>query len=276
MANLAGIVAVVTGATRGAGLGIAEELGASGATVYVTGRSTRGSRTENLPGSVEEAAEAVTRAGGRGIGVRCDHTREAEVVKLAEHVRSEGRLDLLVNNAWGGYEGHDLAAFTKPLWDQPVRAWEAMFTSGVLPTLLTSSKLLPLLLNRHQGLVVNTVAWLEGDYLGNVYYDAAKAAILRATRGIATECRDLGVGAVALAPGFLRTERVMAAHAKAPFDLGPTESPRYIGRAVAALAADPGVFEHTGELLYVGDLAGKYGFTDVDGRRPPKLRSRAR
>lgn len=264
-------VALVTGATRGGGKAIAVELGAAGWTVLVTGRSTRTSgSTENLPGNLEDTVEAIEATGGRGTAVRCDHTSLKDIDALVSKIESgPKRLDLLVNNAWGGYEHYKREAFDRPFWEQPVRHWDRMFTAGVRATLLTSARLAPIFLRQSRGLIVNTVAWLQGDYIGNLYYDTAKSAILRMTYGMSQELRPRGVTVVALAPGFMRTERVMAAHAAHPFDLGKTESPAYIGRAVQALASDPRLSARSGELLYVGDLAKQYGFTDTDGRQPP-------
>jgi NAD(P)-dependent dehydrogenase (short-subunit alcohol dehydrogenase family) len=274
MPTLTNTVAVVTGASRGVGRAIAQVLGEAGATVYVTGRSSRaGARTENLSGTVEETAEEVTAHGGTGIGVRCDHTVDVEVEALFARVRQEqGRLDLLVNNAWGGYEQWDGAAFTLPFWEQPLRRWEGMFTAGVRAQLVASRFAAPLLIERGSGLIVSTIAWAYGEYLGNLFYDVAKAAIVRMVFGMARELRPHGVAAAALAPGFMRTERVMAEHAKSPFDLSVTESPTYTGRAVAALAADREIMVKSGQVLTVGDLAREYGFTDVDGRQPPAFR----
>lgn len=272
--DLRGRVAVVTGASRGAGRGIACVLGQSGATVFVTGRSTRqGTTTEGMPGTIEDTAEAVTRLGGVGIPVRCDHTDAEQVRALFERVASEAKgLNLLVNNAWGGYEGYDYSHFTDPFWEQPPRRWDGMFTSGLRCHMLAARSGIPIMLPRQTGLIVNTIAWLEGKYLGNLYYDVAKAATVRFTLGLAQEARPHGIAVVALAPGFMRTERVMAAHAAHPFDLTSTESPEYIGRAVAALLADAKVMEKSGGALMVGELAGEYGFTDIDGRQVPPFR----
>jgi NAD(P)-dependent dehydrogenase (short-subunit alcohol dehydrogenase family) len=274
--ELAGRVCLVTGASRGAGLAIAEELGRHGAIVYVTGRSSRtGSRTDDLAGTVEDAADAVTAAGGQGLAVRCDHTRDADVDALAGRLaREQGRLDLLVNNVWGGYEQHD--GFIAPFHEQDVALrWQTMFTAGVRAQLVTVARTAPLLLARSPvspRLVLGTVAWAEGRYLGNLVYDMAKAALIRMAAGLAHELRPHGVASLAIAPGFMRTERVMAAHAREPFDLGATESPLYLARAVAALARDPHVMARSGELVTAGELAPLYGFTDVDGRRPPPFR----
>ncbi|MDM0010661.1 SDR family oxidoreductase [Variovorax sp. J22G73] len=281
-------VAVVTGASRGAGRGIALELGAAGATVYVTGRSTRtkpaGSYGQLLalsdmaavPGSIDDTADEVTRHGGHGIAVQCDHTREEEVTALFDRVAQEaGRLDLLVNNAWGGHESFT-GVFDAPFWEHPLANWEAMFDRGVRNHLLASRCAAPLLLRQKKGLVVTTTFWDRDRYLrGNLYYDLAKAAMTRLAFGMAQDFRPHGVASVAVSPGWMRTEFVLAghktdeAHWQERPALARTESPRYLGRAVAALAGDAQVMEKTGEVLRVADLALAYGFTDVDGRRVP-------
>ncbi|HZS06335.1 MAG TPA: SDR family NAD(P)-dependent oxidoreductase [Blastocatellia bacterium] len=269
-------VAVVTGASRGAGRGIALALGEAGATVYVTGRSVRGgATTENLPGTIDETAEAVTARGGRGLAVRCDHTVDADVEELFARVgREQGRIDLLVNNAWGGYEQHDYRRFADPFYEQPLRHWDGMFTAGVRAALVASRFAAPLMLPQKQGLIVNITAWDRDKFFGNLFYDVAKGAINRMTDGMARELKAHNIAAVALAPGFMRTERVAAAfEAVGNRDyLNFTESPEYVGRAVVALAADENVMEKSGKVLTVGDLAEGYGFTDVDGRRIPAFR----
>jgi len=276
--DLRGTVAIVTGASRGAGRAIAAVLGETGATVYVTGRSVRGAATtEGLPGTIEHTAEEVGRRGGVGIPVRCDHTVDEDVERLVARVRREHRhLDVLVNNAWGGYEAHDLATFNAPFWLQPRTRWEAMFTAGVRAHLVMSQVAIPLLLGRSErgrpGLVASTIAWAFGRPLGNLFYDVAKAALVRMAYVMAEELRPHRVAAVAIAPGFMRTERVLAAHAAEPFDLSVTESPEYLGRALAALAGDPELMRRSGQVLTAGDLARAYGFTDVDGRQPAAFR----
>jgi NAD(P)-dependent dehydrogenase (short-subunit alcohol dehydrogenase family) len=281
-------IAVVTGASRGAGKGIAVELGAAGATVYVTGRSTRAqpagsygqilvlSRMERVPGSIEDTAEEVTRAGGRGIAVRCDHTSDEEVAALFERVSAEqGRLDLLVNNAWGGHEVFT-GVFEAPFWEHPLEQWDAMFDRGVRNHLIASRRAAPLLVARRQGLIVTTTFWDRGHYMrGNLFYDLAKSSMTRLAFGIAEELRPHNVASIAVSPGWMRTEFVLAghqtdeAHWQERPALARTESPRYLGRAVAALAGDPKVMDKSGRVLRVGDLAQEYGFTDVDGRHVP-------
>jgi NAD(P)-dependent dehydrogenase (short-subunit alcohol dehydrogenase family) len=288
MPDLNDCVAVVTGASRGAGRGIAVELGAAGATVYVTGRSTRDkpapsysqllslSKLPQLPGSIEDTAEAVTQAGGRGIAVRCDHTDEADVVALFGRVeREQGRLDLLVNNAWGGHESFD-GDFTSPFWQRPMQHWDTMFDRGVRNHLLASRCAASLFIRQERGLIVTTTFWDRDRYMaGNLFYDLAKASMTRLAFGMAQELRPYHVVSVAVSPGWMRTEFVLAghqtdeAHWQERPALARTESPRYLGRAVVALAQDPEVMARTGRVLRVGDLAKEYGFTDVDGRWVP-------
>lgn len=285
---LQGRVAVVTGASRGAGRGCAVELGAAGATVYVTGRSTRAHPAQSygsllglsdlavLPGCIEDTADEVSAAGGRGIALRCDHTRDDEVAALFARVqRDEGRLDLLVNNAWGGHESFD-GVFNAPFWEHPLEHWDSMFDRGVRNHLLASRRAAPLMVRQGRGLVVTTTYWDRGRYLrGNLFYDLAKASMTRLAFGIAEELRPHGVASVALSPGWMRTEFVLAGHHTDEAHwherpaLARTESPRYLGRAVAALAADPQVMRYSGQVLRVGDLAREHGFTDIDGRWVP-------
>jgi NAD(P)-dependent dehydrogenase (short-subunit alcohol dehydrogenase family) len=287
-ASLHGHVAVVTGASRGAGRGVALELGAAGATVYVTGRSTRAkpadgygqilalSKLDTLPGTIDDTADEVTAAGGRGIAVRCDHTREDEVRSLFARIEREqqGRLDLLVNNAWGGHETFD-GVFDAPFWERPLTHWDSMMDRGVRNHLVASRCAAPLFVRQKRGLIVTTTYWDRGHYLkGNLYYDLAKAAMVRLAFDMAEELKPHGVASVALSPGWMRTEFVLLghqtdeAHWQERPALARTESPRYLGRAVVALASDAQVLRHTGALLRVGDLARSHGFTDVDGRQP--------
>jgi NAD(P)-dependent dehydrogenase (short-subunit alcohol dehydrogenase family) len=269
-------VAVVTGASRGVGRGVALALGEAGAVVYVTGRSDDGGTTEGLPGTIHEAAEAVTQRGGQGIPVRCDHTADAEVEALFARVaREQGRLDLLVNNVWGGYERQDWPRFGAPFWEQPMRHWSGMFECGVRAHLLATRLALPLMLPHRRGLIVLTTAWDRDRYLGNLFYDVAKAAVNRMAFGMARELQPHQVAVVALAPGFVRTERVLAAFAgtgRLPDNL---ESPEYTGRAVVALAGDADVMTRSGRVLTVGQLAREYAFTDIDGRQWPPFQIEA-
>jgi NAD(P)-dependent dehydrogenase (short-subunit alcohol dehydrogenase family) len=272
MLSLGGRVAVVTGASRGVGKGIALALGEVGATVYVTGRSDEGGSTEGLPGTVRETAEAVTQRGGQGVPVRCDHTVDADVEALFARVtREQGRLDLLVNNVWGGYERLEWARFAVPFWEQPLRHWPGMFESGVRAHLVATQLAVPLMLPNRRGLIVHTTAWDRDKYLGNLFYDLAKATVNRMAFTMARELRPHHVAVVALAPGFVGTERVLAAFTRAGRVPENIESPEYIGRAVVALAGDANIIAKSGRVLTVGQLAPEYGFTDVDGRQLPPL-----
>lgn len=284
--TLAGCVAVVTGASRGAGRGIAVELGAAGATVIVTGRSTRERPADSygqilslsglpaLPGSIDDTADEVTALGGRGIAVRCDHTRDDEVKQLFERVqRDHGRIDLLVNNAWGGHEVFN-GVFEAPFWEHSLEQWDAMMDRGVRNHLVASRHAAPLMVRQRRGLIVTTTFWDRDRYMkGNLFYDLAKAAMSRLAFAMAEELRPHGVASLAVSPGWMRTEFVLAghrtdeAHWQERPALARTESPRYLGRAVAALARDAAVIEKSGRVHRVADLAREYGFTDVDGRR---------
>ncbi|MBU0492354.1 MAG: SDR family NAD(P)-dependent oxidoreductase [Chloroflexi bacterium] len=274
MRRLTGKVAVVTGASRGGGRGIALVLGEEGATVYVTGRSLRGASTrEDLPGTtVPDTAEQVTARGGVGIPVRCDHAVDTDVEWLFERVkRQHGRLDILVNNAWGGYEHYiSHESFDAPFWEQPIARFDRMWQAGVRSHMVTTRLALPLTMPNRQGLIVNTTYdtgsrnW-DLDQFGpySVFYDTAKTAINRMTLGMARDLRPHGIAVVALWPGWMNTETMNPT----PEDLNVMESVGYIGRAVAALAADPDVMTRTGQLLHTRALGREYGFTDVGGRQ---------
>jgi NAD(P)-dependent dehydrogenase (short-subunit alcohol dehydrogenase family) len=277
MQKLKGSVAVVTGASRGAGRGIARALGEAGVTVYVTGRSVRGApTTDGMPGTIDDTADEVTARGGTGVAVRCDHTDDAQVTALFDRVRREqGRLDLLVNNAWGGYEGWGLMRGGIYFWEQPfAERWDKMFTAGVRAHFLASCLAAPLMIPQRRGLIVSTIAWDHDKYLGS-FYDLAKHATVRMIHGIALELRRHNVAAVAVAPGFMRTERVLAAFKAEEVrwrefpGLAPSETPEYVGRGVVALATDPGIMQKSGKAFRAGELAQLYGFTDIDGRQVP-------
>lgn len=269
MADLAGKIALVTGASRGIGRGIAQELGAAGATVYVSGRSVSSdATTENLGGDVNGTAALVTQNGGMGIPVRCDHTHDDEVESLFERIRHEqGRLDILVNNVWGGYERFEDGAFDDAFWEQPMWRWTLMFDAGVRAHYVASSLAAPLMIPQGRGLIVNVSAGDEGKYRGWVMYDTAKEAVDRMAFGMARELRPYGIAAVALHPGLTRTERVE--RFASVDELAESESPRYAGRAVVALATDANVLRRSGGVYKTGTLAREYDFTDVDGTQPP-------
>jgi NAD(P)-dependent dehydrogenase (short-subunit alcohol dehydrogenase family) len=279
--DLSGKVALVAGATRGAGRGIAVELGAAGATVWCTGRSTRGRRSEyDRPETIEETAELVTAAGGRGIAVGVDHLVPAEVAALVRRVDSEsGRLDVLVNDIWGGEQ---LFAWDTPLWEHDLDKGLRLLRLAVDTHLVTSAHALPLLIRRPGGLVVEMTDgpadYNAVTYRVNAFYDLAKVAVTRLAFSQAHELRPFGGTAVALTPGWLRSEMMLdgfgvteATWRDATVDQPHfciSETPRYVGRAVAALAGDPDVARWSGRSTSSGELAGVYGFTDTDGTRP--------
>jgi NAD(P)-dependent dehydrogenase (short-subunit alcohol dehydrogenase family) len=282
MPSLHAAVALVTGASRGAGRGIALELGSAGAIVYVTGRSVgAGPTTDNVPGTIDSTASEVTARGGRGIAVRCDHTVDADVESLFARIRADhGRLDLLVNNVWGGYEHAECKPLPMaPFWEQSLRQWDGMFTAGVRAHLTASRLAVPLMLPAKRGLIVSTTANLTVlPYLPNIFYDLSKNAVSRLVWAMAQELREHGIAALAVAPGFMRTERVTEAFRRAGAIAaldgpgGPKETPTYIGRAIVALTTDPQVLERSGQLLEVGTLAQEYRFTDTDGTQPAPFR----
>jgi NAD(P)-dependent dehydrogenase (short-subunit alcohol dehydrogenase family) len=280
-ADLSGTVALVAGATRGAGRGIAVALGEVGATVWCTGRSSQGRRSDyNRPETIEQTAELVTAAGGRGIPVRVDHLVPAEVEALVRRIQAEsGRLDVLVNDIWGG---ELLFAEGTPLWEQDLDAGLRLLRLAVETHLVTSAHALRLLVRHPGGLVVEmtdgTAAYNAGNYRVSVFYDLAKMSVIRLAFSQAHDLRPVGGTAVALTPGWLRSEMMLDAFGvteatwrEATADQPHfciSESPAFVGRAVAALAGDPDRGRWSGESLSSGQLAQIYGFTDVDGTRP--------
>jgi NAD(P)-dependent dehydrogenase (short-subunit alcohol dehydrogenase family) len=251
-------VAVVTGASRGVGKGIALALGEAGATVYVTGRST-----------VEETAAEVTARGGNGIPARTDHRDDAQVAALFDRVRREsGRLDLVVANAWGGYENYDHETFAAPFWEQPLSRWESMFDSGLRAQYTTAYFAAPIFLEQGRGLLAFTGGWDDPRYyLGAVLYDVSKNGTVRLVSTLGHELRTHGVAVVGVYPGFTRTEAVVAAFAAGGMDPPEeTHSPEFVGRAVAHVAADPDVLALSGTGAQAATYAERYGFTDVDGK----------
>jgi dehydrogenase/reductase SDR family protein 1 len=261
-------IAWVTGASRGVGRGIAEALGAAGWTVWVSARSSRASgSTSHLGGSVEETAEAVDAAGGRGVGVTCDHRDDEQVRAIAGRIEAEcGGLHLLVNNAWAGYERLNAGAWPEwnaPFWEQPLELWDAMLRDGVRAHYVASALCAPLL-RRTAGALVVTVSMQVGAAHAEgsgVAYSVAKAADDRLALAMAAQLAADGVASVSLYPGLVRTEGVMqfAEH----LDLTDSQSPQGVGRVVAALAADSEIMSLTGQSLYVTDLARRYGVADL-------------
>ncbi len=274
MRDLTGKVAIVTGASRGVGRGIALGLGEVGATVYVTGRTVaEGKGAVNLPGTIGGTAREVAELGGRGIPVRCDHRNDDEVRALFARVREEsGRLDVLVNNVWGGYERfYDGTEFwnERGFWTEPLSRWDSMFAAGVRAHYVAAVFAAPLMIEQHSGLIVNVSSPAAHADDAGVAYSVAKASSDRMAACMAHELKEHGVAVVSLYPGLVRTEGVM--QAAEHFDLSNSESPQFVGRAVAALAADPEVMRHTGRVLVTAAVARDYAFTDIDGRRPDPL-----
>ena len=267
MRNLAGRVALVAGATRGAGRGIAVQLGAAGATVYVTGRSVKEGAAE-LPGTVTATAAEIVAAGGRAVAVPCDHRDDAQVEALFERVRSEqGRLDLLVNNAF--IIPKELTAGL-PFWRCPISNWDDMLDVGTRSAYVASVFAARMMTARRSGLIVNISSSGAAEYAWHVAYGVGKAALDRLTADTAHELREHGVAVVSLWPGLTRTERVESMRETLPaLNFETAESPRFSGRAVVALAADPDVLRRSGSAFAAHDLAQEYAFRDVDGRLPP-------
>jgi len=280
-------VALVAGATRGAGRGIALALGEAGAIVYCTGRSTRADKGRRpgggapfdlarRPETIEDTAAMVSERGGVGIAVRVDHTVEDEVAALARRVRAEhGRLDVLVNDIWGGEAQTE---WGKPFWELAVSDGFSMIERAVYTHIITSRHAVPMMVENRRGLIVEVTDGDSPAYRGNLFYDLVKSAVSRLAYGMAEELRPHGVTALAITPGFLRSEAMLDhfgfteanwrdAAAQDPHFIA-SETPLYVGRAIAALAADPAVARWSGQVLSSWGLAETYGFTDADGRQP--------
>ena len=255
--QLDGKIAVVTGATKGIGRGVARELAQHGARVYVTGRS----------------APEHEQVDGRTTLFRCDHSVDAEVNSVFDRIlKDSGTIDILVNAVWGGYDGMmEDGQFTwpRPFWEQPLWRWDAMFNAGVRAHYRASQLAARGMVARQGGLIVNISHWAAQKHIGNVAYGVAKAATDKMTSDMATELKRYAVTVVSLYPGMVRTEKVM--EAAQWLDLSNSESPQFVGRAVVALAGDPRVMEKSGAVVVAAALAQEYGFTDVDGKTPKPL-----
>jgi NAD(P)-dependent dehydrogenase (short-subunit alcohol dehydrogenase family) len=299
MTTLEGRVAVVAGASRGAGRGIALALGSAGCTVYAVGRTARGgwSPRDGAPGTIEDTSEEVTARGGRGVAIVADCTDPEQAASVFDRVRrDQGRLDLLANAVWGGHDDvvspDDLeAAWSRPFWEQPVaRQWATMMTAGPCAYYLMSVYAIPLMLERRGGLIVGLTDGIgddgkggsadeivsAGGYQGQLLWELSHHCINRLMGWMSVETRKKKIAVVTLMPGFMQTERVLrhmtSEKVKKMFRFDLSESTEFVGRAVAALAADPKVMRHSGRIHFVADLAQEYGFTDVDGRAVPRFR----
>jgi NAD(P)-dependent dehydrogenase (short-subunit alcohol dehydrogenase family) len=277
MKSLQGKVAVVAGATRGAGRGIACALGEAGATVYCSGRSVRGNPTSgNRPETIEETAEMVTAYGGVGIHARTDHTVEQDVRALFDRVNTEqGRLDILVNDIWGG---DVLTEFGKAFWQVSLNKGKQMFEQAVMSHIITSRYATPLIIETGPGLIVEITDGDSFTYRGNIFYDLVKTSVIRLAFAMARELRSRRITSIAITPGFLRSEAMLENFGvteenwreganKHPGFIA-SETPLFVGRAVAAVASDTNMFSKTGRVFSSWDLAGEYGFTDLDGSSP--------
>jgi NAD(P)-dependent dehydrogenase (short-subunit alcohol dehydrogenase family) len=280
--TMSGKVALVTGATRGAGRGTAVSLGEAGATVYCTGRTTRTKRSEyDRPETIEETAELVATAGGQGIAVEVDHLQPAQVEALVQRIEAEqGRLDVLVNDIWGGEK---LAQWNTPVWEHDLDGGLRMLRLAIDTHLITSHFALALLIRRPGGLVVEmtdgTLEYNAANYRLSTFYDLAKTSVIRLAFAQGKELAPHGCTAVALTPGWIRSEMMLDNYgvteanwrdgaATNPHFAAISESPRFVGRAVAALAADPDLQRRNGGSFSSGGLAREYGFTDLDGSQP--------
>jgi dehydrogenase/reductase SDR family member 1 len=257
MQSLSGKVALVTGASRGVGKGIALELNEAGANVYITGRSV----------------EDMQYLSGKANAIECDHRVDGQVESAFRRIADEqGRLDVLVNNVWGGYENMvEEGEFTwpRPFWRQPFWRWDAMFAAGVRAHYVAGALAARMMVEQRGGLIVNISFWAAQRFIGNVAYGVSKAATDKLTADMARELKEHNVAVVSLYPGLVRTEKVM--EAAAFLDMSNSESPQFIGRAVKALASDPNVLEKSGRVLVAAALAEEYGFTDIDGKQPRPL-----
>jgi NAD(P)-dependent dehydrogenase (short-subunit alcohol dehydrogenase family) len=273
MKPLLGKIALVTGASRGIGKGIALCLGKAGAKVYITGRTVdEGKSASRLAGTINQTAEEIVKLGGECTAIQCDHRIDSEVESVFKRIEAENqKLNILVNNVWGGYEHFtDGTEFwnEKEFWTLPTSRWDSMFQSGVRAHYVSSVLAAPLLMQQ-QGLIINLSFFAAQRNDKGVAYSVAKAASDHMVACMAQELREHNVAAVSLYPGLVRTESVMKG---AEFlDLSNSESPQFVGRAVVALASDADIMDKTGGVLVAATLAEEYGFKDIDGRQPRPL-----
>ncbi|ORX97325.1 short-chain dehydrogenase/reductase sdr [Basidiobolus meristosporus CBS 931.73] len=263
--SLAGVVALVTGASRGAGKGIALCLGEAGCTVYVTGRSSStGTTTQGRAETVEQTAERVTALGGKGIAVICDHGDDGQVKAVFDKIAADyGKLDLLVNNAWGGYETE---VKTSPFWELHIEHWDTMSRVGVRSNIVAASLAAALMVPRKKGLIINISSPMKEKYNGNLYYDVVKSSLTRISFGMNSDLSKHNITALALSPGWMMTERMVDANVPEE-EHKDIETVNYVGRAVVALASNESNADLGGKMWEVGEIARMFNFTDVDGRQ---------
>lgn len=268
---LAGRVALVTGASRGIGKGIAIELATAGATVYFTARSI--TEDPGRPGTIGATADAIAEAGGRGIALRCDHHDDANVAEVFERIaKDEGRLDLLVNNATAELS----AMIGRPFWELPFELWDEVIGVGLRSHYVASAHAARAMVPKRSGLIVNVSSHGSREYLMGVIYGVGKAGVEKLTSDTAKELRPYGVAVVSIWPGLVKSENRLVNAVREPdgrltlfgLDLRYAETPHFPGRAVVALATDPDPLAKTGRAFWVADLAREYGFTDIDGTIP--------
>ncbi len=272
MGALDGQIAVVTGSSRGIGKGIALELGAAGATVYVTGRSVKEGDAE-FPGTVGATAQEVTDLGGKGIAIQCDHSQDDQIIELFKRIDAEqGRIDILVNNAFSSPSGTSILK-GGGFWEYPIGIWDDFIHVGCRSHYVSSHEAVPIMMRQKSGLIVNISSFAGAAYAFNLAYGVGKAAVDRMAKDMAHELRDYGITCMSLWPGWVKTEHVLKREADGdtPVSTEHGESPRFSGRAVAAIAADPNRMARTGTIGIVHELAHEYGFTDVDGSQPGNL-----
>lgn len=274
MKPLFGKVALVTGASRGIGKGIALSLGEAGAKVYITGRTVEeGKSASCLSGTIHQTVEEVIKLGGECVAIQCDHSIDSEVEAAFNRINAENkRLNILVNNVWGGYEHYtDGTEFwhEKEFWTVPISRWDAMFQSGVRANYISSVLAVPLLMQQEDSLIITLSFFAAQRNDKGVAYGTAKAASDHMVACMAEELREHNIAAVSLYPGLVRTESVMKAAKH--LDLSNSESPQFIGRAVVALASDTDIMKKSGRVLVAAKLAQEYGFTDINGEQPLPL-----